>query len=187
MLHSGRVKHCRTHLQSESGNAAERFAGGKNLANHRVGIANQVRTVRAAQRFELCPRSGSPTPFAANVGHHVFPSREESILCCFIGIAHETKCVYSNLQSFRRMTGAKPGLSIQVDQRTEVLEAAANDGHHEWQAEKSCANKGFWRAANADPDRYRILQRPGEYSLALKGRPKPSFPIDLRVIAQAEQ
>ncbi len=44
-------------------------------------------------------------------------------------------------------------LAIEIDERAEALEGAADDRHHQRQAERAGASEGLRRAADADPDR----------------------------------
>ncbi len=67
------------------------------------------------------------------------------------------------------------------------MRLAANDRHHQGQAQYTGANEGLGRAANADPDRQWILQRPGEDALPGERRAMPAFPSNVCVFPDLEQ
>jgi len=64
------------------------------------------------------------------------------------------------------MTGAAPSLAVEVYERTEALRLTADYRHHKRKSEHACANEGFGGAADTDPYREWILQRPRVDSLA---------------------
>ena len=85
------------------------------------------------------------------------------------------------------MAGAATGLAVEVDQRAEARRLAADDRDHERQPERAGADEGLRCSADADPDRERVLQRPGEDALAGERWPVLSGPGDLHLLADAEQ
>ena len=75
------------------------------------------------------------------------------------------------------MTGATPGLAIELYKRPVASGLTADDGNHERKSEHSCANERFGRAADTDPDRQWILQRARVDCVAVKGRAVFSGPV----------
>ena len=57
------------------------------------------------------------------------------------------------------VAGAFAGFAVEIDEGAEAVGLAADDGDHEWKAEHAGADEGFRRAAYAEPDGERILQR----------------------------
>src|SRR6478735_6059409 len=85
------------------------------------------------------------------------------------------------------MAGAAAGLAVEVDERAEPSGLAADDRDHERQPQGPGADKGLGGAADADPDREWVLQRPWEDALAGERGTVLSGPRDLHLFADAQE
>ena len=98
--------------------------------------------------------------------------------CGFVrGVRKKTDGMKTYGELVGRMTGATPGLAIEVYKRPEASGLTADDGNHERKSEHSCANERFGRAADTDPYGERILQRARVDCLAGKSRAVFSGPV----------
>ncbi len=85
------------------------------------------------------------------------------------------------------MPGAEAGLPTEVHQWSKSLKGAADDGHHQREAEDPCAHKGLGRPADAEPDRKLRLGRTREDTLTRERRSKPSLPMHRVLHVEPEQ
>src|SRR4029453_7574415 len=106
--------------------AAECFAGGEHLAGGSCRIADQIGAFRAAHRLELLARGRRPTALAADFREHVRPAREEGILGFCRGLSDEAHRVDADRELLRRVSCLQPALAVEINQRAETLEAAAD-------------------------------------------------------------
>ena len=83
-----------------------------------------------------------------------------------VGVGDVAQGVDADFEGLGSVAGAFACFAIEVDERTEAMGFAADDGDHEGQAEDSGANEGLRCAAYAKPDGERLLQRAWEDSLA---------------------
>jgi hypothetical protein len=93
----------------------------------------------------------------------------------------------SDLERFRRMASALPGLPVKVDKRTKPIEAAADDRDHQGKTKGSCARERLRCAAYAEPDRHFGLMRAREDALTGERRPETALPRHVRLFAQFEK
>jgi hypothetical protein len=85
------------------------------------------------------------------------------------------------------VTGAAAGLAVGVDERTESLRFATDDGDHERQPEHARADERGGSAADPNPYGQRILQRTRVDGLASERRPVLAGPFDVRVLADGKE
>src|SRR5258707_6820841 len=78
-------------------------------------------------------------------------------------------------------------LAIEIDERPERAWFAADDGYHQRKSERSGAGERLRRAANAKPDRQRILHGSRVDALACKRRAMLAGPVDLLVLANLQE
>jgi hypothetical protein len=83
--------------------------------------------------------------------------------------------------------GLGAGAAVEVDQRGELARLAADDRHHQRQSQQPCAHERLRRAADADPDRQRVLDRARVDALPDQGRPVPTRPGHLGPVADLQQ
>src|SRR5207237_8220935 len=83
--------------------------------------------------------------------------------------------------------GAPPDVAVEVDERPEAPCLAADDRDHQRETEETRAGEGRRRAADAEPDRQRILQRSRVDALSGERRPVFARPLDVLVVADREQ
>src|SRR5205085_12284616 len=94
---------------------------------------------------------------------------------------------HSHLQTIGSESGQPPGFAIEVDERPETPGLAADDRDHQRQAERAGAGERAGGPTDPEPDRKRILQRPGIDTLAGQGGTMPAGPGDVLVVADLEQ
>jgi hypothetical protein len=83
--------------------------------------------------------------------------------------------------------GLGPGTPVQVHERCELSRLAADDGHHQRQAQEACSDEGLRGAADAHPDGQRILHGARVDPLPHQRRPVTPRPGDLGAPPQAQQ
>ncbi|EGE58611.1 hypothetical protein RHECNPAF_2940051 [Rhizobium etli CNPAF512] len=177
----------RAHLERHSGNTPQRRARFPCLGDDGLRTADQKGAARAAHRLELGARRRQPAPFPAGLRHHLLPARKEGIPRSVIRIADEAHCVHTDLLFCRRMAGCRPGVSIEIDERPETFEMAADDGDHQRQAECAGAGEGFGRSADTKPDGQPILMRTRINPFAIERWAEAALPFDMRRLVELEQ
>src|SRR5258705_10830768 len=141
-----------THLQRDAGDAAENFIHIKDLFRDRFSIADQQRAGRSAQGVELSACGSGPAAFLADFGKGVRIAWKEYFRG-FVGASREkANRMKTYSKALGRMTGAAPSFAVKVNEWTETFRLAADYRHHKRKSEHACANEGFGRAADTDPD-----------------------------------
>lgn len=80
-----------------------------------------------------------------------------------------------------------PGLAVEIDERTETLERAADNGDHQRKAELARALEGSRRAADAHPQRQPRLMGTREDALSVECRPIAPVPGDVGLLAEFQE
>src|SRR5207248_10392373 len=93
----------------------------------------------------------------------------------------------AHLELVGRMAGAQTGPAVAVDQRPKTVRLAADDRDHQRQPESAGANERAGRAADTEPNRQRILERPRVYSLPGKRGAMPAWPVDMRILPNVQK
>src|SRR6267143_4905581 len=93
----------------------------------------------------------------------------------------------AHLQSLAREAGLPAGLPIEIDQWSEAPRLAADDRDHQRKTERAGADERLGRAADAQPDRQRILQRPGVHTLSGQRSAVLAGPVHMLVLTDVQQ
>src|SRR6476620_9884736 len=93
----------------------------------------------------------------------------------------------TNLQPLAGMSGAVAGFPIEIDKRTEAPRFSTDDCNHQWKSKGAGARKRCGRAANTNPNRYRILHRSRIHALSCQRRSVLSRPRDMLVLTDIEK
>ena len=145
------------------------------LVGDRVGVAHEEGAVGAAGRVELRPATGGAKPRSRDTFANISCQPGiDRVGCCLRALGDEPEHVQAHLQRLGRVPGLRARPAVEVDQRRELAGLAADDRHHQRQAEQAGADEGLRRAADADPDRQRVLQRAGVDALPGQRRPVPA-------------
>src|SRR5215218_10456421 len=115
------------------------------------------------------------------------PARKKRIGGTGVGFADEAHGMDADRQFFGSVPGPGTGFAIQVDERTKAFERAADNRDHERKAERTCTNKRFRRASDADPDRQPRLMWPGIDALKIKRGAETAFPFYVGRFPELEQ
>src|SRR5258708_560655 len=79
------------------------------------------------------------------------------------------------------------GLAIQIDQRPKTARLTPNDRDHQRQSERPGSRERVRGAADADPNRQRILYGPRIDALSGQCRPKLAGPVHMLMLTDIEQ
>ncbi len=102
----------------------------------------------------------------ADLGEGFGVAGEEVVGGLLVGVGDVAEGVDADLESLGSVAGALACFAVDVDEGTEAMRLAADDGDHEGKAEHAGADEGLRRAADAEPDGERVLdagagRRPG--------------------------
>ena len=159
----------------------------KDLFGNFIGIANQQRAFWPGLRVKACSCYRRPAPFPANLIKYLRIAGEEFVCGLAACFCYEPNGMEPDFQVFFFMTGFDAGFFIKIDQWFETMRFAADDGHHQWQAEPAGPYKGLGRTADANPNRKTGLYRPGINGLVCQGRPEPAGPGNLLMIPDLQE
>src|ERR1700740_176427 len=127
-----------THLECDAGDAAQNVIHIKDLLRDRFGVADKQRPGRPAQSGKLSAGGGWPAAFLADLGKRVCVAWKE-YFCGFVrGVREKANGMKTYGELFGRMTGATPGLAIELYKRPEASGLTADDGNHERKSEQYC-------------------------------------------------
>src|SRR5467141_1330551 len=169
-----------THLECDAGDAAENFIHIKDLFRDLFSVVDQQRAGRSAQGVELSACGSGPAAFLADFGKSVRIAWKEYFRGLVSGVCEKANRMKTYGKSLGGMAGAAPSLAVEVYERTEAFRLTADYRHHKRKSEHAGANEGFGGAADTDPYRERILQRPRVDCLAGKSRAVSAGPVHLR-------
>ncbi len=145
------------HLEVEAGDAAEGFVDVEDLVGHLVRFAYDEGSGRTAEGVELGARGWRPAALFADLGEGLGVAGEEVVGGFGGGVGDVAEHVEADLEGLRGVAGAGTGLAIEIDEGTEAVGLAADDGDHEGQAEDAGAGEGFGCAAYSEPDGHFLL------------------------------
>jgi len=169
-----------THLERDAGDAAENFIHIKDLFRDRFSVADQQRAGRSAQGVVLSACGGWPAAFLTDFGKGVRIAWKEYFRGFLRASCEKANGMKTYSKSLRGMTGAAPGLAVEVYEWAEASRLAADYCHHKRKSEHACANERFRSAADSDPYGQRFLQRARVDCLAGKSRAVFAGPVHLR-------
>ena len=119
----------------------------KHLGRDRRRVADQECALRARHGVELRARRRRPAAFAADLRRQMRPARKEGVLRLRVGLADEAHRVNADLELLGQCPARWPALAVEIDERAEALETAADDRDHQRKAERAGAGEGLRRAA----------------------------------------
>jgi hypothetical protein len=130
-----------THLESNTGEAAEDVIHIQYLLRDGFGIADEQRTRGASQSVKLCARSWGPAAFFTDLSERVGISWIEILRSLLGCVSQKANCVKTHDEFLRGVSGAAPSFAVKVDKRPKSLGLSANDGDHQWKSERTGANE----------------------------------------------
>src|SRR5438270_9884346 len=175
------------HLGADAGDAAEGFVHLEELGGYGFGVADHERAGGAAERFDLAAGDGRPAALFADLGEGVGVAWEEVVCGLLVGVGDVAEGVNADFESLGGVAGAFAGFSVEVDEGSEAVGLAADDGDHERQAEDAGAYEGLRRAAYSQPDGERVLQRARVDALAGERGAVLAGPVDVGGFAEGEE
>lgn len=95
--------------------------------------------------------------------------------------------VDAGLQPGRILAGAARRLAVEIEERRKPAWLAPDDGQRYRQAERAGTRHRLRRAADGDPERQHLLQRPGIDAAIVDRRPHLARPADFLALAQRHQ
>src|ERR1700722_9563314 len=117
-----------THLECDAGDAAENLVHVKQLFCDRFRVANEQRAGRSADGVKLSACGGWPAAFLADFGKRVGIAWKKDIRSLFRGVGQKANGMETYGELLGRMTGATPGLAIEVYKGPEAPGFTADDG-----------------------------------------------------------
>ena len=178
---------CDAHLEAEAGDSTERLVEAEDFFGYGFGIADDESSGRAAKGFELVARDGGPAAFLADLGEGFGVTGKEVVGGLLVGVGDVAEGVDADFEFLGGVTGAVAGFAVDVDEGTEAVGFATDDGDHQRKAEEAGAGEGLWGSTNSKPDWERILD--GARIDALAGERGAVFagPMGIGVFAQREE
>ena len=146
------------HLEGEAGDAAEGFVDVEEFGGYGFGVADDEGSGGAAEGVELAAGGWGPAALFADLGEGLGVAGEEVVGGLLVGVGEEADGVDADFEFFGGVAGAGAGFAVEVDEGTEAVGLAADDGDHEGQAEHAGADEGLGRAAYSEPDGERVLE-----------------------------
>jgi len=137
------------HLKADAGDAAEGFVHLEELGGYGFGIANHEGSGGAAEGFELAAGDWGPAAFFADFGEGFGVAGEEVVRGLLVGVGNIAEGVDADFEFFGGVAGALAGFAVEVDEGTEAVGLAADDGDHEGKAEDAGADEGLRCAADS--------------------------------------
>src|SRR6185295_635949 len=144
------------------------------LLSDLLRIPDQQRAVRPSLGIEPGAGRGRPATLLADVGESTGVAGEELVGGFLRGLRDVPERMDPDLQSIRRVSVLVTRFSIQIDQGPEAPRFAADDRDHQWQSESPGTGEGLRSSADPQPDRQRILYRPGIDALPRQRRAEPA-------------
>ena len=133
------------------------------------GLPTKFAPWRVARRVELRARHRRPAALAPDLVHHDLVRGERLVGRRPASVSAMKPCELM-LSAGRRVAVLLGGAAVQLGERREALGLAADDRERHRQAERARAHDRLRRAADGDPDRQRVLQRPRVDALAVERR-----------------
>jgi len=137
------------HLEADAGDAAQGFVHLEELGGYGLGVADEERAGGAAESFELAASDGRPAALLADLGEGVGVAGEEVVCGLFVGVGDVAEGVDADFEFLGGVTGAFAGFAVEVDEGTEAVGLAADDGDHERKSEDAGAYEGLRRASHS--------------------------------------
>ena len=132
-----------THLKAEARDSTERLVEAQDFFDDGIGIADDEGACGAAKSFELAARDWGPAPFLADFCEGFCVTGEEVVGGLLVGVGDVAEGVDANFEFLGGMTGAVAGFAVEVDEGTEAVGFAADNGDHQRKAKHAGASEGF--------------------------------------------
>ena len=175
------------HLEADAGDAAEVFVHLEELGRYGFGVADEKCTLRTAEGFELVACDRGPAALFTDFREGVGVAGEEIVGGLLVGVGDIAEGVDADFELLGGVAGALAGFAVEVDEGTEAVRLAADDGDHKRKAECAGANEGLRGAAYSQPDGERVLQGARVDALSGECGAMLAGPVDVGGFAEGEE